>query len=265
MLGIFFLIVLVMALVISTHSQGASEGLVHLAIWLKDQLIAFVLLLLRLLGRFMMWFVSLFPAGETEMLLPEPESAINVEEIAVEAAGNGGIFILILLGFLIAGAFIYLLYRLRGHRWQRAAQPAPPKGTAKRKSNRKNGFALLWKKILNRIHFEIAYLRNRKTASGLLVWTERKLKHKYSKRDISESPSAWLRRLAAENKLSIKDSEKRSSSWDPSKISEEFIILADLLEQEFYHHRSTELPNGFYQNYCQSVKKLTTILSINRV
>lgn len=280
MMAVLFLLLLFLAVLAASHFQGISSGIVGAAVWLGQQLLGVLHFLGRNLGRFFTWLLSLFPVKDEEWILPEPETQAELlEEAAVESNDTMALILLILLGILVAALILFALHRLHGKRWQDAKGAAlPPRKTA-RQSHLRQKLLLLWQRLLAFLHFQLNYLRHRESPAGILVWTERKLRTSGLPRQKSESPSAYLRRLAAlspayEPSVTAASPRPDICSMPPTVSrpvplnhdrltpsghanaisAPDFFTLANLLEQQFYRRTPGSLPPGFSRQYKKSLR-----------
>ena len=158
----------------SSHLKGAADVLLRAVFRLRDLLIWLAIQLATLLYRLILWIVELLPQPETAQMAPreEPEKILQMQEEAVELPFAVYVICMILLAAFLITVVYFIMRALKGLRWQ-----GPPGGEetrgAVRKSRIGRAFADLLRRIQARIRFELSYLRNRDTAAGLLVYTER--------------------------------------------------------------------------------------------
>lgn len=278
--GLIFIMLLAIAWFASNNSEGASFGIATAIIYIKDLVLAALMLLVKLMARFFNWFIMLFPAASETIVLPEAGEDIVIESLAGEASADGSLLFIIAAAAIIT-VIIVIILKMRGKRWRNNLQASTVRKEQYRISHLKKGVRMFWKKITQKLIFQMAYFRNRKSAAGLFVWTERKMRRRNISRSVNESPSAWLRRLAAsdQGKLGPGDAEDAGDTTCAADTtsalvyatSEESVsallnTLAEHLEKQYYQNISLPLPEGFFRLYRRTIAdKATSLSEVNRL
>ena len=160
----------------------------------------------------------------------------------------------LVVGGIAAAVLLFLLLRLiyralKGLRWNEAAFGKPSAGTV-RTNRLKEALKALFNRIAAALSFELAYLRNRNTAEGLLTYAERSFAgpgKKELRRRTGESDAAFLRRIRSAGVRG----EKFESSREPGEC---FEALASLLERRIYGNAAEEVSAEFCRSFRAALR-----------
>ena len=200
---------------------------------------------------FMVMFLPATPDSARETVMMSFQE--DMEDIAEYTGITVPVWVLQLVAaaalLLLAG---WILYQFRGSRIQRSRQLVK-----KRKTVRKNYFFSAVRELLRRlaeqIHMELTYLRYRKTPQGLLLFAERIGKQNGIGRCKSESPGAYVRRLAA-----VLESREQEADQNENRHYEyDLMLLADHLDRIFYAGESLVLEPQAYRDYLQQLRSIS--------
>jgi len=247
----------------SSHLKGAADVLLLAVFRLRDFLIWLAIQLATLLYRLILWLAAILPQPEIVQMAPreEPEKILQMQEEAVELPFAVYVICMILLAALLITAFYFIMRALKGLRWQ-----GPPGGEetrgAVRKSRIGRAFADLLRSMRARILFELSYLRNRDTAAGLLVFTERAAGGRAGLgrektglgRARGESGPAYLRRISRE----LDQAGATAGVCDQAGAAQMAELLADQLERAIYGggRESGRVSGEFCRRYRKEIRKL---------
>lgn len=204
------------------------------------------------------------------MFLPAtPQSARqnmmdSVQESAEEVIETTGTVLpeWVLYTVLGVGAFVlagWVMYKLR-HTTFRRKLVRRNRHRIVRKSYLLPALLMLCRRIRERLVFEYAYCRSRKTPQGLLVLAERIGKQKKIGRRVHESPGEYMRRLEL-----VLEAQQEAGRTIPeqTKAAEEGCSLShlgELLDRIYYAGQHCRLTSEEYLGY---VKKLQEVQGIS--
>ena len=202
--------------------------------FLKRAVSAMGAFILRILNAILDWLNSLF----REDMIYDFEADIysqSIESNVYREYGSGR-WILISALVLVFGALLVMIIRLRGKKLK--AKDDGSSVSDGRSSTSKAGLPRLLQKLSGKIGFMLRYLRNRNSAPGLFIWTERRLRKSGIRRRPDKTPPSFLRTDAA----------CRVANPD------EMALLADALEMQFYAGQEAVLPEGFATGFRKNFR-----------
>lgn len=219
---------------------GVSKHLLALSLLLRDGFFALLMGIGRFIMRIMEWFAGLFPEQEGAVTAPPPEEMLmplQTEEAVVPA------YLYVISALLIAAFAVIILLlvlrALRGLNWKWNTI-GPEDSSIERKSTLRTALRAFRRRILENIRFRISYLRNRNTAAGLLTYAERTFRKTETKPLPGESGPAFLRRLSGRGETTGPDNYR---------------VLADLLEREWYGAGAAPVTAEFCRSFRRKVKE----------
>lgn len=183
------------------------------------------------LNAFLLWFVSLFPAGEMEALDAVPAETVAVADTSVSEEMNTTvlIFMAIALALLILGAVIWLIFRFRKVAFRnvqgRANVYRRPRQVVERVSLWARFVAFVQRKY-HRLRFWLTVLYKRNTPQGAVILLSHLGKKRGMAQQTGESYRKYLLRLAAQ-------------CTADDKAQHLLHTLADTLDQTLYAPTST--------------------------
>lgn len=211
------------------------------------------------LGHLIMLLILLMPA--TPQYARENVMA-RMDETTSEILEETGFLIpdWVLALVLAVGAVVgigLILYRLRGVRFRRPEW----KKTGTRVTKKNHFFEELvvaFARLRERLHFAYLCRRYRRTAAGVFLLAERIGHSIKMSRKPSESPGAYVRRLAGVWENGAKpevDAVSRSDGTAGGSELASLLGLADMLERVFYAGQSIRLTDEEYRKYRSVLKR----------
>lgn len=258
-------LMLIICLTVTGVIVGLASGQVHSFVDLALAVLAYlwkiIELVFRVIGKVLGGIILLLvmflpatpPAAKQNMMAAVQENAEEVMESTGIVLPERVLYAV--LGGAVLALAGWIMYQLR-HTTFRRKTWRPGRHRLVRKSYLLPALAALCRQIRDRLAFEWAYRRFRKTPQGLLVLAERTGKQKKIGRRIHESPGEYMRRLDLVLKAQQESSE---SAGEEKGISEDGCSLAHLgklLDRIYYAGQPCRLTPAEYQGYVRLLQAI---------
>jgi len=195
-LGALVLVCLLLTASVISVSGGHVDSLVGFLMILWDHFCAACTLLLNILARIILLFAGKPKAYRQDTPPPQAEApALEAMEIVSAPDWIVYVFIALIIGLIILTVAV-ILYALHGMKLSRTGR-LPRKRKVMRRSHFLSALRALVRRIADRIAFEIAYRRYRRTPQGLFILARRTGRLRRLPYKPCESAGAYLRRYHA--------------------------------------------------------------------